>query len=433
MSISSIIEPIKERKMEVQKFLNGFDCVCGKRHDCPIKFVYIEKGAINRLKEVTTPFNNVLIVADQNTYGVAGQKVSDKLGEKIKEKVIFSGEKVVIPNEASVERIENATLGIDLIVGIGSGVIQDLCKFVSNSKKIPYIIVATAPSMDGYASNGAAMITKGMKVTYTVGLPFAIIGDVDILKDAPMDMIKSGYGDIIGKYSSLNDWKLSKEVNGEYFCDYVYSVTESVVKETVALADGILKRDEESIKVLTEGLILTGIMISYVSTSRPASGSEHHLSHFFEINGIVQDTPYLSHGTDVAYSTIITAEIRENLLNSDFSAVYKQDEQEKKRNLQRLFGVVAKECEVLQEKLGTYRRDRNIIYREKEREIKNILKEMPSAKEIQEILGRVGFSLEDFYAFYGTKKIKDAVKYAKDLKDRYTVLWLNYDLNGGVL
>ncbi len=419
--------------MEIQKFLSGFDCECGKRHDCDIKFVYIEKGAINRLKEITAPFNNLLIVADQNTYAVAGEKVSLNLNQKIKGQVIFSGEKVVIPNEESIERIENAVSGIDLIVGIGSGVIQDLCKYVSFDKKIPYIIVATAPSMDGYASNGAAMITKGMKVTYTVGLPYAIIGDVDVLKDAPMDMIKSGYGDIIGKYSSLNDWKLARAVNDEYFCDYVYSVTEEVVRKTVSLADGILKREEESIKVLTEALILTGIMISYVSTSRPASGSEHHLSHFFEINGIVHDTPYLSHGTDVAYSTIITAKIRENLLKSDFSSSYKENEEEKKQNLERLFGVVANECEILQEKLRTYKRDRNSIYNKKQKEIKEILKEMPTAKEIEEILSRVGFSLNEFYDFYGIEKIKDAVKYAKDLKDRYTVLWLNYDINGGVL
>ena len=88
-----------------------------------------------------------------------------------------------------------------MIVGIGSGVIQDLCKYVSFNKNLPYFIIATAPSMDGYASKGAAMITDNMKVTYNAHVPEVIIGDVDILKNAPMDMIKSGYGDILGKFS----------------------------------------------------------------------------------------------------------------------------------------------------------------------------------------------------------------------------------------
>jgi glycerol-1-phosphate dehydrogenase [NAD(P)+] len=206
-----------------------------------------------------------------------------------------------------------------------------------------------------------------------------------------------------------------------------------VVEKTVSLADDILKRDNESIKVLTEALVLAGIMMSYATTSRPASGSEHHLSHFFEINGIVNDTPYLAHGTDVAYSTIITAKIRENLLKADFSSKYLESEEEKNKNLVRLYGGVSEECKKLQEKLGTYSYDRNQIYIKKQEAIKKILKEMPTAKEIEDILARVGYSLSYFYSFYGKEKIKDAVKYAKDLKDRYTVLWLNYDINGGVI
>lgn len=78
--------------------------------------------------------------------------------------------------------------------------------------------------MDGYASSGAAMIIGNMKVTYNAHVPEAIIGDVDVLKEAPMEMIQSGYGDIIGKLSCLNDWKLSVVVNDEFFCQYVRMV-----------------------------------------------------------------------------------------------------------------------------------------------------------------------------------------------------------------
>lgn len=420
--------------MDINSLLKGVDCACGKKHNCDIKFVYIENNATQKLKEILAPFNKIHLVADQNTFKAAGERVERVLGDKIVFKTIFDGDKILIPDEKAIERVESALSDADFILGIGSGVIQDLCKYVAFDKKLNYAIVATAPSMDGYASSGAAMITDGMKVTYSAGMPYAIVADVDVLVNAPMDMIKSGYGDVIGKYSSLNDWKLASAVNGEYFCDYIYGVTFDMVLKTQSLANGLINRDEQSVKVLMEALVIVGIMMSFAGSSRPASGSEHHLSHFFEITGIVSGEDYLPHGTDVAYSTIITAMVRENLLKMQLPCEqYKENQNEKDQNLDRLYRSVAGGCKALQEKLCTYNRDRLSVYRQKENEIRAILKEMPSASEIESILAKVGFDKNEFYAFYGKQKILDAVKYAKDLKDRYTVLWYNYDVNEGKL
>lgn len=418
--------------MDINNLLNGVDCACGKKHECDIKYVYIEKNAIDRLKDICVPYKKILLVADQNTFGVAGDKTVEVLGDKLFDKVVFSGEKILIPNEESIEKVENSLCNADLIVGIGSGVIQDLCKYVSFDKKVPYLIVATAPSMDGYASTGAAMITGGMKVTYSAGLPIAIVADVDVLKNAPMEMIKSGYGDIVGKYSSLNDWKLSALVTGEYFCQYIYDVTFSMIEKTVALADRLIKRDFDSVKTLMEALTVVGIMMSFATTSRPASGSEHHLSHFFEIVGIVRNEDYFPHGIDVAYSTIETAKIREKLVTQDFDKQnYRDDKQTLLSKLRTVYGdSVGEGCYKLHEKLGTYAKNRYQIYVEKQGEIKEILKEMPTAKEVEDILAKVGYDKKEFYALYGENKIKQAISYAKDIKDRYSVLWLNYDLNG---
>ena len=334
----------------------------------------------------------------------------------------------MIPDEKAIEAVNKQIGGTDLIVGIGSGVIQDLCKYVSYFSKIPYVIVATAPSMDGYASTGAAMILKGMKETVKAGLPKAIIADTEIIKNAPMEMIKAGYGDIIGKYSALNDWELSRVVNEEYFCKYIYDVTCEMIEKTLKTATGLLKRDEESVKNLTEALVIVGIMMSFAGSSRPASGSEHHLSHFFEITGIVKNEPYLAHGIDVAYSTVITADIRKKLLNRKFPTVqYKEDREEYISNLKKSYLSVAEGCIELQDKLGTYKKDRLSIYIKKEKEIRDILKKMPSGKEIEEMLSLVGLDIKEYYELYGNKKIENAIRYAKDLKDRYTVLWLNYD------
>ena len=417
--------------MDINELLKGVDCSCGRHHSCDIDAVYIEHGAISHLKELCESYQRILLVADENTFAAAGQQTLSALSGKAVQQVLFSGKEILVPSEPAIETVEAALADSDLIIGIGSGVIQDLCKYVSFEKKVPYMVVATAPSMDGYASNGAAMITGGMKVTYPAGLPRAIIADTAVLKDAPMDMIKAGFGDIIGKYSALNDWKLSHCINDEYFCPYIYDLTFEQVKHTLSLADGLLRRSEESVKALMEALVIVGILMSFAGSSRPASGSEHHLSHFFEITGIIDKTDYFAHGLDVFYSTVITAELREKILSKPFpSSIYRPAPADYQRDMAALYKQVAPGCIALQEKVGNYAKDRSALYLEKEAEIRKILSEMPTAEEIKAMLRLVELDMEPFYKLYGERKIHDAITYAKDLKDRYTVLWVNYDFYG---
>ena len=417
--------------MDINKLLMGVDCACGKKHSCEIRYVYIEKNAIARLADICAAYENILLVADENTFSAAGELTLAALAGKAVRKIVFPGREILIPDERAIAVVQGALEGVDLIVGIGSGVIQDLCKYVSYFSKIPYMVVATAPSMDGYASNGAAMITDGMKVTYSAGLPLAIVADTSVIKKAPIDMIRSGYGDIIGKYSALNDWKLSRLINGEYFCDYIYDLTYEQITRTIAAAEGIMARDEESIQKLMEALVIIGILMSFAGSSRPASGSEHHLSHFFEITGILDNTDYLPHGTDVAYSTFVTAELREKILAMAFPhKLYRQSPQDYETAIRAIYKSSAQGCMDLQEKVGNYKKNRLDVYLGREAEIRRILAEMPSSREIAKLLEDVGFVLADFYAFYGAEKIANAVRYAKELKDRYTVLWLYYDLFG---
>lgn len=418
--------------MDINTILKGIKCDCGRFHSCDIDSVYIEKDAAKRFEDLCRVYNKILIVADENTYKAGGESVERALSDKVLKRVIFSGSEILIPNENAIAEVEENTDGIELLIGIGSGVIQDLCKYVSHDKNIPYMIFATAPSMDGYASTGAAMILNGMKVTVASGVPKAIVADTEVLKNAPFEMIAAGYGDVIGKYSALCDWRLSRVVNGEYFCDYIYDLTYKMIEKTLELADGIIKRDERSIGVLTEALATVGILMSFAGSSRPASGSEHHLSHFFEITGILDNAEYFPHGIDVAYSTVVTARLREQMLEKDFPQKrYFESDELYKEQMHRIYKSAADGCMGLQEKVGNYSNDRTLIYKEKENEIRKILSDMPSGDEIEAMIEPMGLKMNKFYDMYGVDKIKDAVKYAKDLKDRYTVLWLNYDMFGG--
>ncbi len=420
--------------MEIQDLLKGkTDCACGKSHLCPIQYVYIEENACDRLPAICADYHSILLVADRNTDRVAGETVRSKIADRIGDVLVYDTEDVLVPDERAIAELKaRATDNTDLIIGIGSGVINDLCKHVSFDCGLPYYIVATAPSMDGYASKGSALILDGMKVTLNAEVPRAILADVNVLSAAPFEMIQAGYGDIIGKYSCLNDWKLSHLVNGEYLCEFVMNATYEEVEKTVALADGLVARSPEAVGALMKALVAVGILMAYVGNSRPASGSEHHMSHYFEIVGIVRNEPYLPHGVDVCCSAVETARVREKLLAIENinTFVSHHDPVSYEREIRRIYGSIADEVLALQKKMGWYGIDRVAVYREKWAQIREILEDCPTTEEMLRLTERVGLSYYDYKVLYGEEKIADAHLYAKDLKDRYSVLWMYYDLLG---
>lgn len=420
--------------MNINSLLGSRECACGRTHHCGIKASLIGPGVLKEIGGLIEPYSHILLVADQNTYGVCGEIVKTQLGEKLEELLVYECEGFLIPNEDAIaEMTQHLTEQTDLILGIGSGVIQDLCKYVSHKAGLPYQIVATAPSMDGYASVGAAMILGNMKVTYDAHVPEAIIGDTDILKNAPMEMIQAGYGDILGKFSCLNDWKLSHVVNDEYFCQEVYDLTFDMLQRTKDLGEKLKNRDAEAIQTLMEALVGVGVAMAYVGNSRPASGSEHHLSHFFEVVGILNNEPYFAHGIDVAFSAVYTQRLRENLLVNvkwDENAIREDffDWDSWGKDIRKIYTDAADGIIRLQRKLGWYETDRVPVYKNKWQEIKVVLEEAPSSDEMIQYLNRVGLDINQYDRIYGQEKIANALKYGKDLKDRYSVLWMYYDL-----
>lgn len=411
---------------DIRTLVRGIsDCPCGRAHACPIDCVEIGPRALEKLPALCAPYQKILLVADENTWEVCGRSAAAMLPAGTVTPLVLEGHgHVVIPNEDTIAVIEAALpADADLIVGVGSGVINDLCKHVSFLRDLPYFIVATAPSMDGFASVGAALILEGMKITLNARPPRAILGDTAVLKDAPMDMIVSGWGDIIGKYSCLNDWRLASAVFGEYFCQRVYDIVMDTVRRVESLAEGILARDEAAVGELTEALVAVGIAMAYVGNSRPASGSEHHLSHFFEITGILDGVPYYPHGTDVLYSAAVTARLRREILEGTparqpFCRAGWEDA------VRRIYTASADGVIALQDRLGWHDRDDAEAVLTHWDEIRAILAEAPSVEEMLAMVERIGLHYPDFAAFYGAERIENAVRYAMDLKDRYTVLWL---------
>ena len=411
-----------------EELLKGIpNCGCGMDHACAIESILEGPGVIDQTGGLLAAFASPIVVCDANTRPFA----EIVLGNLPPETALFDySADELLPDEEGIARLEAALGANDIIVGVGAGVINDLCKFVSHKMGLPYAIIATAPSMDGYASTAAAMITDGLKVTYFTHVPRFIVADTDILKNAPIDMIKAGFGDILGKYSALSDWKLSEIVTDEKLCPLVYSLMERSLGQVVSLAEKLLDRDEECIRTLIQALIISGIAMAFADNSRPASGAEHHIAHFFEVVGLLNSTGSMFHGTDVAYATYITALLREKAAegkSKPSKAAFDYSSWEKE--IKRVYGRTAASIIDLQEKAGWHERDLTGRINERWDEIRALLAAHPSSAEIERLLNLAGFNTDGFIDFYGSAPINDALLCAKDLKDRYTLLRLMDDLN----
>ncbi|MDO4555234.1 MAG: sn-glycerol-1-phosphate dehydrogenase [Lachnospiraceae bacterium] len=296
-----------------------FDCSCGRHHNFSVKDMSIRKGAIEDLPKMAEPFKDgkILVVFDNNTYKVAGKKAVELLKENgfnVKELLFDCGDDILIPDEKTLGRIvQEQDLDVKLMIAVGSGVINDSVKFVTSRSGLPYIIVATAPSMDGYVADGAPIISHGYKFSPQAHLTYGLIGDTDILQTAPQDLIQAGFGDVVGKITALADWDLSVKANGDYRCDTCVTLVQRALDQCFAKATGLKTRDADSLQALLEALTMTGVAMALVNISRPASGAEHMLSHFWEMDYIARGLNPNHHGIQVGVATPVIARFFEEL------------------------------------------------------------------------------------------------------------------------
>lgn len=293
-----------------------YSCACGKSHKVDIQAIRVGSGVIQELPGILRDLgaSHIFLVADNYTYEAAGRQVEQLLDQAglAYHKRVFQTETPLVPNEYALGSVLAAmTSQDDMLLAVGSGTLNDVTKYVSARTGVPYVIVATAPSMDGYASTVAPTILDGFKTTLPAVYPAAIVADVDILKDAPMPMLTAGFGDIIGKFTSLADWRLSHQLNGEYYCPEVAGVIEAAVETCAANAQALAQREPQAIQAVTEALILSGLAMGMVGVSRPASGAEHQMAHYWEMDALRRGEEHPLHGNAVGVGTVLAASLYE--------------------------------------------------------------------------------------------------------------------------
>ena len=419
--------------MNVQTLLNkgDFKCDCGRTHHCDTQTLLVDNNVYCQIPDLLDDIHHVTVISDGNTRPLCGEKVIEALTEAgiTVDEAFFDQTEVLVPDEKAIAYADHFVKAeTQAVIGVGSGVINDLSKYVAFLHDIPSMIVGTAPSMDGFASAGAVMFLNGLKVTCQRKAPRWIVADKEVLANAPIDMIRSGIGDIMGKYSALSDWKLAYLLSEEPMCDMIYEMVETELNACAENIDSIMNRDPASIGRLMESLAIVGIALAYQGSSRPASGSEHLISHYFELQGVKNNEPYFPHGIDVGYASVVSEILRKRLVNEN-SEDFKFDFDKTLwlKEIKRCFGDTAAEIEELQKKNKTFDIDRSTYIRNHWKEIKEILNQTPGVDFIRNKLRDAGYDINTFIDTYGMSKIRDAVRYATDIKTRYTLLQLLRD------
>lgn len=305
-------------KMKINELAGfSFMCGCGRKHSVDIQKISVGPDICSELPLLLAEFRHkkLFMIADSNTYPIYGEKIYKTLENtrfSLKAHIFPNAGGPLVPDEKAIGRllveIEKDT---GMLVAVGSGTINDISRMLSCKMNIPYIIAGTAPSMDGYASTVSPLMIDGFKKTFEAVYPYGILGDMEIIRAAPGEMICAGFGDILGKYTALSDWQLSRKINNEYYCETCAELVRAAIKKCVDNAGGIAARDPGALSYLMEALILSGVVMGMAGNSRPASGSEHHLSHYWEIDALARGIEHPLHGNSVGVGTVIVSHIYE--------------------------------------------------------------------------------------------------------------------------
>ncbi|MGM9684264.1 MAG: sn-glycerol-1-phosphate dehydrogenase, partial [Eubacteriales bacterium] len=354
-------------------------------------------------------------------------------------KYIFRDEHLEPDEQAIGTLVTHFDPSCDLIICVGSGVINDIGKLISRISGRKQIIVGTAPSMDGYASATSSMLVDGLKISLSTKCPDLIIGDVDILKNAPMHMLRSGLGDMIAKYVGINEWRISHLITGEYYCERVAQLVRTALKKCVDHAEGLLRRDEEAVGAVFEGLIISGLAMAYAGMSRPASGVEHYFAHVWDMRGLEFGIPVDLHGIQCAVGTLASVRLYEALktMKPDEAKarayVESFDYEDWKRQLRGFVGKSAETMIALEEKDGKYNKETHpkrlqIIIDNWDRILKIIDEELPSSVELEKLMDTIGLP-KDFASMHVDRECAQMTfRVTKDIRDKYILSRLAWDL-----
>lgn len=418
-----------------------------------------------------------IIIADNNTWRVAGEQVFNVLkaaGVEQYEPFIFTDPDLYAEwrfveqlkahilslgneshSQSCPERAGETNLNfnwqnnlneqnqVPICIAVGSGVINDLTKYVSHILGRKYMCVGTAASMDGFTSYGASITKDGNKQTFDCPAPYAFVMDPEIAAAAPKELAASGYADLIAKIPAGADWILAECVGAEDVDPFSWSLVQDGLRESLSDPEAVFNGNVEKTEALCEGLLMSGFAMQALQSSRPASGTEHQFSHCWDMEALsYPNGKHVSHGFKVGIGTLVSTASWEFLLEKDLGNIdidsivaLWPEWNELEQHISRVCeGKPGHKARCLKETKAKY-----VTKEELHRQLKNVkenwgeLKERVKAqiipfKQVHESLRKVGAPYEPEMICVSREHLRRTFSYIPFMRSRFTNIDLIYRL-----
>ena len=286
-------------------------CVCGREHTLETKKVVVEYNALANFEQymadVGLAGKRRTVVYDTNIYKLTEGKHVAADQEIVLEGKGLRSEDVLI--EAMMKDLDDP----EVIVAFGAGTIMDFGRYPAFKLGIPFVAIPTLASSDGFTANICSVILDGQKKSIPMCAPILVVADLDIIAGAPARLVASGINDILAKYVSRVDWKISRLVADEYFCPMVADLADEALNIMRAAADKYAATGEADHEAMTMAQMKSGLTMQLLNHSRAASGAEHLMAHLVEMKPPRFEGAEGIHGECVGVGTYLCAKLYHEL------------------------------------------------------------------------------------------------------------------------
>ncbi|MHB8063058.1 MAG: iron-containing alcohol dehydrogenase family protein [Ruminiclostridium sp.] len=258
---------------------------------------YIERAGIKKV---------VLLFGD-GIRELFGKKILDSINSTAALTLLETYDFDDIKIEMLIPKAFSLPSNTEAIIGVGGGKVLDAAKYIAFLKNLPFISIPTSTSNDGFSSSGCSLIINERRTSVHAAMPFGIIVDIAVIKNAPMRFIYSGLGDIVSKITAVYDWYFEEQNRAAKVDDFAAMLAKKSVNSIVRMP--YTKVTEEFfLKEMVDSLTMSGIAMQIADNSAPASGSEHLISHALDK---ILEKPEL-HGIQVGISTYIMSLVQQH-------------------------------------------------------------------------------------------------------------------------
>ena len=421
--------------------ISGLDCACGLTHTQPTQDIYVGSGIAGNVPAYVKKRRlgtHCVLVADQNTWPLAGEALAERLKSEGFSVIpcVIRRDGVMDPDErACGEVLLSIQPETEFLIAVGSGSITDTTRINATRCKLPFVSVGTAPSMDGYTSVVAPLILRNVKIHRAGICPEIIVCDTEILRTAPIDMVCSGVGDVLGKYIAKADWMIGSIINGEIYCDLCGGIVTGAIEKLLRNIDAIKNRTKEGIQILIEALLLAGVTIMIVGNTRAVASVEHNIAHYWEMMQLSRGHHPPAHGASVGVATLLcwplyTRFAKEDLSKLDLPAIKagRISLTEREAWMLKAFGEEAASGimhDYPEDFLTWKEQERRIrAAQNKQQELREAIALLPPYEEIESAMQRLGALLTPEQCGIGGELLNLSMRCAKDYRSRYTLFKL---------